>query len=405
MDCKQHSFAACSSCSPKQASNPEILKLLFVHNLLLEPMIRVFILCFSLLLTGCVSMQRYSQMEQDMRLYKKEALLLDSLRAENINLQEELDATTRDLKQANRELEALSGLNANLNANYEGLLNRCDQDRADLEQALYLSGLEIATLRDSILRYRQAVSSDKEQDDDWYAEPAYGVNYPPTIGQPQEVRPGYTSSGNRQPADSWSAGSASNTPAYPPAYVQPQGARTDYTASDNTQLATGAMPSVSATYVQQKLANMLQLRSELASVLQMELSGFAETDVLITDADGKVVLSLFSPVILPAGERQLTNIIRRVSAIIQRYEDFMVSVEGFSPNSIEYADNLRLSTAQAIRISALLADYGVNPVALAALGYVTPSGEEEYYYQTSDPGRLQRVDIVFTPYWFELFEP
>jgi flagellar motor protein MotB len=83
----------------------------------------------------------------------------------------------------------------------------------------------------------------------------------------------------------------------------------------------------------------------------------------------------------------------------------MVSVEGFSPHSIEYADNLRLSTAQAIRVSALLADYGVNPTDLAALGYVTPRGEEEYYYQTSDPGRLQRVDIVFTPYWFELFEP
>lgn len=405
MDCKQHSFAMCSGCSPKQASNSGILKLLFVHNLLLEPMTRVLILCFSLLLTGCVSMQRYSQMEQDMLLYKKEALLLDSLRAENINLQEELDATTRDLRQANRELEALSGLNANLNANYEGLLNRCDQDRADLEQALYLSGLEIATLRDSIVRYRQVVSNDKGQSDEWYAEPAYDVNYPLTTGQPKEARPGYTSSGTMQSVDGRPAGPVSNTPAYPPAYVQPPGARTDYTASDNAQPTTGAMPSVSATYVQQKLASMLSRRSELASVLQMELSGFAETDVLITDADGKVILSLFSPVILPAGERQLTNITRRVSAIIQRYEDFMVSVEGFSPHSIEYADNLRLSTAQAIRVSALLADYGVNPTDLAALGYVTPRGEEEYYYQTSDPGRLQRVDIVFTPYWFELFEP
>jgi hypothetical protein len=332
-------------------------------------MTRVIIICCSLLLTGCVTMQRYSQMEEDMRLYKKEALLLDSLRAENISLQEELDATAWELRQANRELESLSGLYANLNVNYEGLLNRCDQDRADLEQALYLSGLEIATLRDSMAGRRPVSGYDSGQGNDgWYTEPAADTYYPPT---------------SRQSA----------------------GGGTGYTATGNAQPTMGTMPTASTTDVQQKLAAMRLRRSELAKALQAELSGFAETDVLITDAEGKVVLSLLSPVIIPSGEQQLTNISRRVSTIIQRYEDFMVSVEGYSPLVMEYTGDLSQSTAQAIRVSSLLAAYGADPVELAALGYVTPKGEEESYYQTADPGRLQRVDIVFTPYWFDLFEP
>lgn len=333
-------------------------------------MTRVIIICCSLLLTGCVTMQRYSQMEEEMRLYKKEALLLDSLRAENINLQEELDATAWELRQANRELESLSGLYANLNANYEGLLNRCNQDRADLEQALYLSGLEIATLRDSMSDRRPVSGYDSGQgDDEWYTEPAADTYYPPAPRQ--------------------SAGAAG----------------TGYTTTGNAPPTMGAMSAASTTDVEQKLATMRLRRSELARVLQAELSGFAETDVLIKDAEGKVVLSLLSPVIIPSGEQRLTNISRRVSTIIQRYEDFMVSVEGYNPLVMEYASDLKQSTAQAIRVSSLLAAYGADPVELAALGYVTPKGEEESYYQTSDPGRLQRVDIVFTPYWFDLFEP
>ena len=349
-------------------------------------------------------MQRYSQVEQDMLLYKKEALLLDSLRAENINLQEELDATARDLRQANRELESLIGLNANLNANYEGLLDRCNQDRADLEQALYLSGLEIATLRDSMVRYSQTSNYSNGRIYEGYSESPSGTNYPATTYQEQGARTDYRTSGNVQSKDEWYAGSFPNMN-YPPS-GQSQGAYPGYAPSANTQPITGVTSATTAAIgVEQKLAGMRLRRSELAKALQTELSGFAETDVLITDAEGRVVLSLLSPVILPYGEQQLTNIARRVSAIIQRYEDFMVSVEGYSPLLMEYAGDLRQSTAQAIRVSSLLAAYGTDPIELAALGYVTPKGEDESYYQTSDPGRLQRVDIVFTPYWFDLFEP
>lgn len=330
-------------------------------------MTRLIILLLSLMLTGCVSMQRYSQMEQDMLLYKEEALMLDSLRAENIDLQEELDAVNWEIRQANRALESLNGLHANLNANYEGLVNRCNQERADLEQALYLSGLEIATLRNRVDDMERANRRNDEQQNDQYDTSATEINYPPVSGQMQSERTGLVAT--------------------------------------YEQSSFGVQPNVPAGDIQQQLGTMRVRLTELTRVLQTELNGFQEADMIITNEEGKVVISLFSPVVHPAGEQRLVNICRRVSTIIQRYEDFMVSVEGYSPYVMEYANDLSKSTAQAIRVSSMLNAYGTDPIILAVLGYVTPTGEDELYYQTTDSSRLQRVDIVFTPFWFDLFEP
>jgi ABC-type oligopeptide transport system substrate-binding subunit len=82
------------------------------------------ILSVALFTTGCVTQQKYSELEESLTYYKKESQAVDSLNNNN----QELDRVNKELedliKEKTYEVEQLTATNINLNKSYLEVLGK-----------------------------------------------------------------------------------------------------------------------------------------------------------------------------------------------------------------------------------------------------------------------------------------
>lgn len=90
-------------------------------------------------LSSCVSQQEYTEMQDQLKYYKKDASLVDSLTVQNDRLQSENDAQNAEYGHVIREMESLRAANINLNRSYQENLQKLNKLQSAHDEAVSYS--------------------------------------------------------------------------------------------------------------------------------------------------------------------------------------------------------------------------------------------------------------------------
>lgn len=191
----------------------------------------------------------------------------------------------------------------------------------------------------------------------------------------------------------------------------------------NAQLSSDASTKVNSLQqnlqVQQKrlqdLQNLLDQQrkatSDLKNKMNSALVGYSDSDLTITQKNGKVYVSLSekflfpsaSAVVNPAGKEALS----KLATVLIANPDIAVNIEGHTdsiPIKLRFEDNWALSTARATSVVRILVnDYQVDPTRVIASGHAwfdpvdtnaTPEGR----------AHNRRTEIILTPKLDEIYK-
>ena len=165
----------------------------------------------------------------------------------------------------------------------------------------------------------------------------------------------------------------------------------------------------------QDLQNLLDQQrkatSDLKNKMNNALVGYSDSDLTITQKNGKVYISLSekflfpsaSAVVNPAGKEALS----KLANVLIANPDIAVNIEGHTdsiPIKNKFEDNWALSTARAASVVRILVnDYKVDPVRVIASGHAwfdpvdtnaTPEGR----------ARNRRTEIILSPNLDEIYK-
>lgn len=141
---------------------------------------------------------------------------------------------------------------------------------------------------------------------------------------------------------------------------------------------------------------------ELVSSLQSEI---AAGQITISELSGKLTVNLSNAILFDSGKYALrpegVAALKKVATVLAKVTDRTIQVEGHTDNDAVrpggvYADNWALSSLRASTVVGLLVAEGVDPLAVAAVGY----GEHRPVAPNADAtGKAsnRRTEIVLTP--------
>ncbi len=164
----------------------------------------------------------------------------------------------------------------------------------------------------------------------------------------------------------------------------------------------------------QDLQNLLDQQHKALTDLKNKMSnalvGFSDSDVTITQKNGKVYISLSEKFLFPSGSAvvnpQGKEALSKLATVLTSNPDISVDIEGHTdsiPIRGKFQDNWALSTARATSVVRILVnDYKVDPTRVIASGHAwydpvdtnsTPEGR----------AKNRRTEIILSPKLDELY--
>ncbi len=113
----------------------------------MKKIVYLFALLCLVLLSSCVSRQRYNELAEQLSYYKGEALDADSVSVSNLNLTNEGQQSEAELYKARSVIEEMRATNISLNRSYQDILNRYNAIVEQSQAQLTLSSAEQGNLR------------------------------------------------------------------------------------------------------------------------------------------------------------------------------------------------------------------------------------------------------------------
>ncbi|MGN6355826.1 MAG: OmpA/MotB family protein [Parafilimonas sp.] len=158
----------------------------------------------------------------------------------------------------------------------------------------------------------------------------------------------------------------------------------------------------------QDLQNLLDQQrkatSELKNKMINALVGYSDSDLTVTQKNGKVYVSLSEKFLFPSGSAVVNpagkEALSKLANVLTANPDIAVTIEGHTdsiPIRTKFEDNWALSTARATSVVRILVnDYKIDPTKIIASGHAwfdpvdtnsTPEGR----------ARNRRTEIILTP--------
>jgi chemotaxis protein MotB len=195
----------------------------------------------------------------------------------------------------------------------------------------------------------------------------------------------------------------------------------NYTQLNSSASATKSQLSESQKSLQeqqqrlQQLQNLLDQQKQKAEELRKKMTdalvGFNDSDLSVTQKNGKVYVSLSENLLFPSGSAvvnpQGKDALSKLADVLNVNPDISVDIEGHTdsiPIRKKYEDNWALSTARATSIVRILVnDYKVDPVRVIASGH---SQYDPVDSNSTEEGRAKnrRTEIILSPKLDELYK-
>ena len=313
----------------------------------------IALLALSTLLSSCVSMKKYQELELIKNHYKDQADELKIVQAKNEKLEQDLTTCEAQLKQSVRENEALVVRNESLDRSYKDLEGRFDDLLEQNKALLYASSdekeallLQLTAQQSEIERQRQEMASIKNALDERQ------INL-------DELR----------------------------------------TSLDEREQRVTELEAM----VQAKEAQMAQLRQNLNSALL----SFSAADLTITEKNGKLYLSLSQNLLFKTGSDKIDfrgqNALKQVADALNANPDIDILVEGHTDTDGTPSLNWDLSARRATAVVKLLSDFGVMPSRMTAAGrgmYMPVAPNDS----AANKALNRRTEIILSPKLDQLYE-
>ena len=196
--------------------------------------------------------------------------------------------------------------------------------------------------------------------------------------------------------------------------------------SQNEQLnSTASSTKTQLTKSQQELQDQQKKLQQLQDLLDQQkrksdelkkkmtdaLSGFAASDLTVTQKNGKVYVSLSENLLFPSGSAAVNakgkEALGKLAGVLNANLDINVNIEGHTdsiPIRKSYEDNWALSLARSASIVRILTkDYSVDPVRIVASGH---SEYDPVESNSTAEGRAKnrRTEIILSPKLDELYK-
>ena len=195
----------------------------------------------------------------------------------------------------------------------------------------------------------------------------------------------------------------------------------NYAQLTSSANATQSQLTESRKSLQEQQQKLLQLQNlldqqkqktgELRKKMAEALVGFNDSDLTVTQKNGKVYVSLSENLLFPSGSAvvnpQGKEALSKLANVLNANPDISVDIEGHTdsiPIRKKYEDNWALSTARATSIVRILVNaYKVDPVRVIASGH---SQYDPVDSNSTEEGRARnrRTEIILSPKLDELYK-
>ena len=311
------------------------------------------------LISGCVSQQKYDELTAIRDYYQSEAEAVDSTAIANQELSDQNRELELQLKQSLRELEELAVANQSLSRNYEEILEKYNQIIRQNENELTTYSYEKLGLQEQ-LTAQQSELENKEKE---LADLEYQL-------------------------------------------YQKQ------TALNNMEYNFGEMEG-SLSSSQQRIRELQQQLNEqeaqmenMRNRLNTILGNFSASDLSVTEKNGKIYVSMSQNLLFKSGSDRMDqngrNALRQLAGALASNPDIDILVEGHTDADGSAAANWSLSTRRAVSVVKVLIEYGLDPQRLTASGKgehmpVAPNNT------ASNKAKNRRTDIILAPKLQDLY--
>lgn len=314
----------------------------------------------TLSLSSCVSRQDYAELESVKNYYAKEAEIADSLKYAQEAAVAKINQLEGRLKQTTRELEATVVANDNLLKNFRDLNEEysklVEQNRSELRTSSY----EKLSLQDQLIA-QQAELDNRQNRLNQLEKELYE----------KEMRLNQISGGYDQ--------MESNL------------------ADRNRRIQE----------LESRLAIQKQEMARLRAGLNDVFRGISSTDLEISEKEGRLYVSLSQNLLFKKGSTSIDNkgleAIRSLAAILNRYPDVEINVEGHTDTDGTSDRNWDLSVSRATSVVKALTKAGLDPRRVTASGRafyqpVAPNDTE------NNKAKNRRTAIILSPAWGKVMD-
>lgn len=313
------------------------------------------ILGAALFATGCVTQQKYSELEESLTYYKKESQAVDSLNNNN----QELDRVNKELedliKEKTYEVEQLTATNINLNKSYQEVLNKYNGLVAKGDEVLSVSAYEKTNLQNQL--------SAQQNDLDRQRKTAATMEYELSEREARISQLEYNFDGT------------------------PKG----YDTQQNDQAKVTGF-----------LYNKRVMIAELKQKLQSAFLGYNSDNISVIDRkDGGIAVVFSESLLFPSGNEQVDingrrSLVQLTDVISPRIAELDIRIEGHVNSEAIAERNWDVSTLRAVSVAKVLTAYGIPPERIIATGRADYAPVAS---NTTPQGRAanRRTEIIIFP--------
>lgn len=306
------------------------------------------------LLFSCVPQKEYVELQESHDYYKRLSLSADSVEISNRTLADENRQTEADLKEALHDLEQLTATNISLNKSYQEILQKYNAIVSQNREVLATSSYETLSLQEELARQQAELDARNRQleltEKNLYEK------------------------------------------------------ETKLNVMEYSMTEKGSAQDAEASWRCEKMSQVIsrhkQQLTDLQNQLNEALAGFANTDVSVVAATGKVYVTLSQPFLFGVTADQVTwngaEALREVAGVFKKFSNIYLTVEGHTTTDGTAARNWDVSVLKSTTIVKLLSELGVAPEQLTASGrgYFAP-----VVSNGTQQGKLQnmRTVLIFSP--------
>lgn len=319
------------------------------------------LLFFSLvLLSSCVTKQKYQALEETTEYYKEEAQTADSLKTEYNKLAEEKRQLEIEVRNTRMDLEEYLVTNKNLYRSYQDVLDRLDKTTSERNELDETVAYEKVNLQQQLSEQQQSMQGNRQQ--------LESLEY-----------------------ELYQKDNRLNTMEY------------DYSSMRGSLQEKSIRIQELEQMLNLKEGNMQTVRADLNDIV----AEFSTRDLSVEERGGKLYVSLSAALLFPSGSTQLNaegrSALQKLSKALKSNPDIDLLVEGHTDSQGSAMTNWNLSVDRAVAVTSALTDFGVNPerITAAGRGEFVPIATNQ-----TAAGRAQnrRTEIVISPKLDEIYE-